>query len=338
MRTFPVLLLAAAALPAQQPFAVCTTTPDLEALVAELLPDADVQSFAAGPEDAHFLEARPSMVRTLHDADALVEIGLDFEVGWLPVLVDGARNASVLRGARSRIDASAAVARLGIPSGPVDRSMGDVHAGGNPHYLLDPLRGLQVAALLVERFAALRPDLRGALDAGHARLRERLAAAMVGPELAKLYEHDAERLALLFEHGKLEAFLREHGDLERLGGWFALLLPHRGALAVADHDLWPYFAQRFCIEIVGFLEPRPGVGPTSRHLERIVQTMRERKVRVVLSAPYFAARHAELVARATGARIAQLAHQVGARACCNDYVGTVDHNVRALAAALAGDQ
>jgi ABC-type Zn uptake system ZnuABC Zn-binding protein ZnuA len=322
-----------------EPLRVCATTPDLGSLVELLLAArAQVTVFAGGAEDPHFLDPRPSMVRTLHGADVLVEVGLDLEAGWLPVLRQGARNAAVQPGAAGHVDASTAVAKLGVPAAAVDRSMGDVHLGGNPHFLLDPVCGLQVAALLRDRLAALRPELAGALAAGFARLRRSLAEAMVGTEIAALYDHDAEKLALLFEHGKLQALLEEQGDAEKLGGWFALLKPWRGAVVLADHDLWPYFARRFGVRVLGFLEPKPGIPPTTRHLEALIARARTQRAQVVLSVPYLPERHARFVADALGGRVAAMAHQTGARPRCTDWVRTVDHNVRELVRALEAAQ
>jgi ABC-type Zn uptake system ZnuABC Zn-binding protein ZnuA len=215
--------------------------------------------------------------------------------------------------------------------------MGDVHAAGNPHFLSDPLCGLQVAQLLRDRFGALWPAERERFTQNFATFRKRLAMAMVGEKVAGLYEHDAEKLALLFPSGKLEELLRAQGDLADLGGWFGALSPLRGSTVVADHDLWPYFAERFGLDVIGFFEPKPGVAPTTAHLQSLVQAMQAKRVRAILSSPYFAVQHAELVSRNTGASIAPMAHQVGARPGTDDYVAFVDHNVRCLVKALRPD-
>jgi zinc/manganese transport system substrate-binding protein len=336
----PLQVLAAlavsAAMPAQEPLRVCATTPDLGVLAAAVGGDAvRVTTFVRGPEDPHFVTARPSMIKELSKADVLVEIGLELEIGWLPVLVEGCRNGRVQAGQPGRIDASSAIDELGVPSGPVDRSHGDVHARGNPHYLLDPVCGLQVGALLRDRFGALRPASAAAFAAGYTALRERLCAAMVGPELARLYEFEAEKLAALFAAGRLVETLRAQGDSEKLGGWFASLLPLRGSKVVADHDVYRYFTARFGVEVVDFLEPKPGVAPSTQHLQRVVERMRSSDVRALLCSPYFEPSHAEFVAKATGVALARMVHQVGALPGVLDYAAAIDHNVRALAAALA---
>ncbi|HEX5051347.1 MAG TPA: metal ABC transporter substrate-binding protein [Planctomycetota bacterium] len=336
-----VSMFALGVLPAQapEPLRVCATTPDLGNLAAEVGGSAvTVTTFVTGPQDAHFLEARPSMIRELNRADALVEVGLELEIGWLPLLVDNARNGKVLPGSPGRIDASTVIRKLEVPAGTFDRSSGDVHPGGNPHFCCDPLCGLRVAALLRDRFTDLRPDGKQLFAANYERFRERLCSAMVGPELAKLYHFDAEKLGVLYARGKLAALLQAQGDLGRLGGWFGEMLPWRGAKVVADHDLWPYFADRFGITVVGFFEPKPGIAPTTAHLEQLIKRMRTEQVRVILSAPYFAPQHAEFVARTTGAKIAAMAHQVGSREGCDDYLAFVGHDVAAVVAALKGTQ
>jgi ABC-type Zn uptake system ZnuABC Zn-binding protein ZnuA len=335
-RLAAALLAAVAAAQDVEPLRACATTPDLASLLEAVGGDlVETTTFTKPTEDAHFVEARPSMVKALNRADLLVEVGLELEQAYLRVLVDNARNAAVLAGGPGRVDASTAIRKLGLPRSPVDRSMGDVHALGNPHYLLDPMRGLEVAALLRDALTRLRPAAKDRFDQGYADLRRRLAVACVGEELAGLYGDDVERLGLLFQHGKLAAFLDEHGDRDKLGGWFAALLPHRGAKVVADHDLWPYFAERFGIEVIGFFEPKPGIAPTTTHLEALIPRMKAESVGVILASPYMAPQHAEFVARKTGARIADMAHQTGARPGCGDYVATAEHNVRVLVSALA---
>lgn len=324
---------------AVEPLRVCATTPDLAALAKDVGGDAvAVTTFTKGPQDPHFLEARPSMISALSRADALIEIGLELEIGWLPLLVDNARNEKVLRGAPGRIDASSVIHRLQVPTGTVDRSSGDIHAGGNPHFCCDPLCGLRVAALLRDRFADLRPASKQEFADNYRRFRDRLCEAMVGPELAKLYDHDADKLGVLFARGKLAKLLEAQGDLGKLAGWFAAMLPYHGAKVVADHDLWPYFADRFGLEVTGFFEPKPGIAPTTSQLEQIIKRMQADHVGVILSAPYFAPQHAEFVARATGAKIAPLAHQVGSREGTDDYIAFVGYNVRVVAAAFRAGQ
>jgi ABC-type Zn uptake system ZnuABC Zn-binding protein ZnuA len=315
------------------PLRVVATTPDLASLARAVAGEhVTLTVLTKGPEDPHFAEAKPSFIKALSEADAYLQNGLELESGYAPALLQNARNARVLPGGSGYIDASVAITPLEMPATAVDRSMGDVHALGNPHYLLDPVRALQVTALLEERFARIRPALEGVLRERHAAFRERIHKALVGEVLATKY--DAGKLAQLFELGKLDAFLREQGDAGDLGGWLGLIGAYRATRVVDDHRIWPYFARRFGLEIFADLEPLPGVPPTTRHLAEIVRRMRANEVGIIVAAPYYDLRHARFIAEATGATIVQLAHQTGSREGTDDYVDMIDYNVRQLAQAL----
>jgi zinc/manganese transport system substrate-binding protein len=318
-----------------QPLRVAVTVPDLGSLVREVGGDqVAVTVFAKGTEDPHFVEAKPSFIKTLSEADLYVEGGMELEMGWASTLLQGARNAKVLPGARGFLDASTVITPLEVPSGPVDRSMGDVHPAGNPHYLVDPINGLRVARLIRDKLIDLRPERQKYFEERYSSFHQRLGAALVGDALAKKY--DVEKLAVLFEVGKLSDFLKSQGEESLLGGWFALMLPYRGAKVVADHNTWPYFARRFGISVIGFLEPKPGLPPTTRHLNELIESMRAQGVRVILANPYFDPRFAQFVAERTGAQVVSMAFMVGARPGTNDYLSMVDYDVRQLAGALRG--
>jgi ABC-type Zn uptake system ZnuABC Zn-binding protein ZnuA len=264
-----------------------------------------------------------------------VQVGRDLESGWMPVLVNNSRNQGAQPGQIGHLDASRAVRALNVPTATTTRAAGDVHMNGNPHFLLDPLCGLEVAALLRDRFAALWPAGREVFVSNFTAFRQRMAEAMVGAELAKLYEYDAEKLAQAFGKSTLIELLRGQGDLGRLGGWFAAMAPLRGTQVVVDHDLWPYFAERFGLAVFGYLEPRPGMTPTTAHLEQLIARMKAAQARVVLASSYFPVQYANTVRQATGATIVPMAHQPSARPGTDDYIAFVDYNVRTLLAALS---
>jgi ABC-type Zn uptake system ZnuABC Zn-binding protein ZnuA len=317
------------------PLQVCATVSDLGSLAREVGGDqVAVTAFAKGTEDAHFVEAKPSFIKALSLCDLFIEIGMEMEMGWAPVLLQNARNGRVLPGSLGFLDASSVIAPLDVPAGQVDRSLGDVHPAGNPHYLLDPVNGLKVARLIREKLTELRPEKRPYFEQRYEAFRQRLGAALVGETLAQKY--DPEKLAILYEAGRLGDFLKGQGDEGKLGGWLGLLLPYQGAKAVGDHNLWPYFARRFGITVVDFLEPKPGLPPTTKHLNATIELMRAQRIKLILANPYFDPRAAQLVAQQTGARVVQVAHQVGAREGTDEYLKMVDYNVRQLAAALRG--
>jgi ABC-type Zn uptake system ZnuABC Zn-binding protein ZnuA len=335
-----VLLLTAALIHAQEtsaPLKVAATVPDLGSLVREVGGDqVEVTVFAKGTEDPHFVEAKPSFVKALSQANLFIQVGLENEMGWAPLLQQNAGNPVVQLGARGYLDASTAITPLDVPAGTVDRSLGDVHAAGNPHYLTDPLNGLAVAGLIRGKLIELRPDQRPSFEQGFQAFRRRLGVAMVGEELAQKY--DFEKLALLYEHGKLLDFLGRQGDDGKLGGWLGMMLPYYGTKVVADHNAWPYFARRFGINVIGFMEPKPGIPPTTKHLGELINTMRAAQVKLVVGVPYYDPRHAQFISQHTGAGVVNMAHQVGARPGTGDYVGMIDYNVRSLVAALRGSR
>ncbi len=320
---------------------VCATIPDLGDLAKQVGGDVvRVTVFTKGPQDPHFLDARPSFIRALSRADVFLLAGMDLEIGWAPALLRSARNAGVQAGAPGYLDASVGVKPLFPDGRRLDRSMGDVHPMGNPHYLLDPLNGLHVARRIATKLEALHPAERDRLERRFSEFRGRLIVALLGAELVESYSvGDLKKLLTIYAHpsggmAKLLEVLEAEKKTTLLGGWVKLMRPHAGAAVVADHNLWPYFAGRFGVDVVDFLEPKPGISPTTRHLAGLVKTMRARKIEVILAAPYFDSRHAEFVSRHTGAVVAPMAHQVGARKGADDYIAMIDYNVRTLAAAL----
>jgi ABC-type Zn uptake system ZnuABC Zn-binding protein ZnuA len=329
------ILLGAA--PAQEaPLRVCATCPDLGALVREIGGDAvSVTVFTKGTEDPHYVEARPSFVRALSEADLLAYVGMELEDGYLPVLIRNSRNTRINQPtADGHVNASTVIQPLQVPEGPVNRSMGDVHLRGNPHYLLDPIRGFKVAELLAARLSKLRPPLASRFGERLAAFRERLGKALVGEALYARYPAEFEKLAILHENGKLKDFVAKLVPPVEIGGWIGRLLPHDGAKVVADHNVWPYFASRYHIELAGFLEPKPGLMPTTKHLSELAGRMKREGIKVILASAYYDPCHAQSVAGATGARIALMAHQAEAREGTRDYLDWMDYNVRTLAEAL----
>jgi ABC-type Zn uptake system ZnuABC Zn-binding protein ZnuA len=328
-----MLLLGGAAAHAE-PLRVCATTPDLANLTATVGgDDVAVVAFARGTEDPHFVEAKPSFVRDLSRCRLLVLNGLEVEVGWLPALLDQARNAAVLPGGDGHLDASTAITPAEVPAGTVDRSMGDVHPSGNPHYLTDPINGLRVAGAIRDRLARLSPEKAADFATRYDAFRAAVGTHLVGDTLARKYA-EWEKLVQLAELGKLDAFLEGQGDAGALGGWLGAMRPHRGTKVVDDHPLWPYFARRFGLVVVGHMEPKPGIPPTTRHLAELIQLMQAQDVRLILTAPYYDARHARFLAEHTTARLVPLANQVGSRPGVDDYLGMIGWNVSHVVDAL----
>lgn len=337
----PTALLFVAALaapaPAQDasaapgPLVVCATTPNLGALLrAVAADDVELTVFCKPTQDPHFLLALPSFVKALSKAELLVFEGLELETGWLPALVDAARNPDLRAHARGSFDASSAIEP--IRSTATDRSAGDVHALGNPHYLVDPLGGIAVAHALAAKLGELRPQRREAYAAAAAALQERIGALLFGDELAARF--DERKLGALQSHGRLDAFLEQQGLADSLGGVLGRTRKHRGARVVVDHDAWPYLLRTLQLETAGFLEPYPGTAPSTRHLGRLVEALRARPARVLLHVPYFEPGPIAFVTDATGIRSIALAHQAGALPSTGDYEAFVRRNLEAIADGL----
>jgi ABC-type Zn uptake system ZnuABC Zn-binding protein ZnuA len=333
-------MLAAAALPAaawsSEKLNVCCTVRSLASIAEEIGGDqCVVTSFAKGSENPHYIDARPSMVKTLSSADVFVQQGLELEVGWAPVILQQARNSKVLPGAPGFVDAAAVIAPIERPTGPVDRSMGDVHPAGNPHFMTDPWNGILVARLLRDKFSELRPAAKDGFAARCAAFEKKICTKLVGDKLADQYPTETiGKLAELNETGKLKGFLEKQGKLADLGGWLGMMLPYSGTKVISDHNLWIYFARRFGLEMAGYLEPKPGITPTTSHLGELVKLIPEQHVKIVFASPGFDPKSGEFVANKTGIKFLVLAHEVGAVDEAGSYVDMIDYDVKQIVAAL----
>lgn len=276
---------------------VVATTPDLASIARDIGGDAvDVKALAKPTEDPHFVDAKPSHVVTLNRADVLIEGGAELEMGWLPPLLETARNAKIAPGAPGRIVASQGIRMLEIPAS-FDRAKGDVHSLGNPHFLADPLNAKIVAANIAEHLSQVDPK----------------SAAVYAANLKKF-------------NATIDAKLAE---------WQKLLAPFKGAKIVTFHKDYPYLAERFGLTIAGNLEPKPGIAPSPAHVAQVITIMQSQKVHVILVQPFQARKTAETVARQTGAVVLEVCQQPGAFKGTDSYVDLMDYVIRAIAASLA---
>ncbi len=318
---------------AEEPLRVVATLTDFASIARHVGGEAvEVSSLTKGTEDPHFVEAKPSFVKLLAEADVLLVAGMDLEVGYLPLLLRNARNGKILPGQPGYVDCSIGMEKLEVPSIPVDRSMGDVHPYGNPHYWLDPINGVYIAEHVAKVFAALRPTQESWFHERARAFRQAVYTQLAGEELASRYE--VGKLALLQNRGQLLSFLESQGDLQQLGGWWGMLLPHAPIKVVDDHNLWAYFARRFGVQVIGHMEPKPGIPPTTAHLQVLVATMRTQGVFLILSSPYYDPRHARFLSEATQATTVPLAHSTGSRPGTDDYIAMIAYNVNTLKTAV----
>ena len=289
--------LALAAAGAAAPLRVVTTTPDLAAIARELGGEAaKVECLASGVANPHFVDAKPSFMVKLMKADLFIQTGLELEVGWAPLLLQGARNPRILPGTPGFLEASWAITPLEAPQSPT-RAMGDVHAGGNPHFMADPDSALAVARLVAKKMGELAPG-------------------------------QAESFA-----GNLAGFEGRLREAQRR--WDKALGPHRGAKYVSYHRDWIYFGRRFGLVSAGEIEPKPGIPPTPAHTGRIIETIKNEGVRMVFTDPWYERRTPESIARESGARLLTMAVMPEAVPEAAGYFAWMDYNVRQVAEALA---
>jgi len=283
--------------PAQAQLRVVTSTTDLYD-IAKAVGAGRITAthIGEGYQDPHFIEAKPSFVLQLRNADVWAFVGLDLEIGWMPLLLQGARNPKLQPGQPGYVDASRVISVLDVARGNVDRSQGDVHPLGNPHYWLDPENGRRIAKLFQKRFATLDPKNASAYDANAKAFTERLDAA------ERTWQTDLARI--------------------------------KGQPVVAWHTSWRYFAEYTGMNIVGFMEPKPGVPPSPAHLAGLIQTMKQAGAKVIVMEPFYDKKTADFVASKTGAKVLVLSPSVGGAKGLDDYIQLMTSGIRQLAAAL----
>ena len=299
MKNLFCLLALLAAVTAQAKLNVVATTADLGALARAIGGDKiSITSLGRPTEDVHFVDARPSFIRLLNQADVLIEGGAELEAGWLAPLLNSARNPRIQSGATGHILALQGIRLLEVPTGPLDRSQGDVHAAGNPHFLMDPANARIVAAHIADSFCTI--------DAAS----------------CEIYRANLKQFT-----DALDA---------RLVVWEKALAPFKGQHAVSFHNSWPYFSERFGIKVDIFLEPKPGIPPTPAHLAHVITQMKEQKIRVIFVEPSLNRKTAETVARATGATLVDVSlFPGGIKGTEGDYLKLFDAITDALAKALS---
>ncbi|MGE0812798.1 MAG: metal ABC transporter substrate-binding protein [Vicinamibacterales bacterium] len=292
------MLLAAPPLAgAQGKLNVVTTTEDLASLVSAIGGDkVTVTGLAKGYQDPHFVDPKPSFILAMSRADLLVVVGRELEIGWLPPLLNSSRNSKVQPGANGYLDASLTVRILDIPAGQITRAMGDYHPLANPHYGLAPGTGRRLAAAIRDRLSALR----GA-DTAY---------------FAERYKDFDGRLA--------EAEKR----------WDATLAPYKGTKIVTYHRSWPNFMERFGLDVMGYVEPKPGIPPSPSHTLELVEDMKAQGVKLIVVEPYFDPKTPQAIANQVGGKVITLAPSVGGVKAASDYVQLFEYDVSTLAAAL----
>ena len=272
---------------------VMTTTEDLAAIAREIGGDkVNVDSIAKGYQDPHFVEPKPSFLLKLQKADLLAVVGLQLEIGWLPPLQTQSRNAKIQVAAKGYLDMSQFCQILEIPTGQVTRAMGDVHPLGNPHYWLDPQNGRRIAKAFADKFSEMDPGDSAAFQSAYQSFDQRLTAAEKG--------------------------------------WEAKMAPYKGRKVVTYHRSWPNFCERFGLDVIDYVEPRPGIPPTPSHTLELENNMKKQNVHLILVEPYFDLRTPNAVAAAVGGEVAQMMPSVGGKKEITTYFQLFDYDINLL--------
>lgn len=277
---------------------VVTTTQDLASIAREVGGDrVQVFAIARGYQDPHFVDPKPSFILELNRADLLIAVGRELEIGWLGPLITSSRNARLRPGEPGYLDASLNVRILEIPTGQITRAMGDVHPQGNPHYWLDPANGRLIAQAVRDRLSALAPGDAATFQRNYESFDRRLAAAEAR--------------------------------------WDAAMAPYKGAKLVTYHRSWPNFMSRFGLDVIGYVEPKPGIPPSPAHTIALIGEMTAQGVKLIVVEPYFDKRTPQAIAAQVGGLVLELAPSVGGQEGVDTYIDLFDRNIAQLTAALA---
>jgi zinc/manganese transport system substrate-binding protein len=294
---FTAMSLAPVVARAQGKLNVITTTEDLASIAREVGGDhVTVEAIARGYQDPHFVEAKPSFILKLQKADVLVLVGRELEIGWLPPLIQQSRNSKIQAGGAGYLDASLQASILEVPTGQVTRAMGDVHPLGNPHYWMDPENGKRVGKEIAEKLSELRPNDKA------------------------------------FYQQKLADFTSRLDAAEKR--WMADMAPYKGTKVVTYHRSFPNFAERFGLDIIGYVEPKPGIPPSPQHTLDLINEMKRQNVKVMLIEPYFDLKTPNAIGRDTGAQVLVMPPSVGGVKEITDYFSLFDYDIKLLVDAI----
>ncbi len=276
---------------------VVATTQDLGSIARDIGGDKiQVDALAQGYQDPHFVEPKPSFILKLHAANLLIVVGRELEIGWLPPLITQSRNAKIQPGSDAYLDASLTAKILEIPTGQITRAMGDVHPLGNPHYWLSPSNGRRIAQAIQQKLSQLDP-------ANAAYFAQRFA--------------DFDRRLT-------------EGEKQ----WKSTMASYKGTKIVSYHRSWPNFADEFGLDVVGYVEPKPGIPPTPSHTLDLINEMKRQNIKIILVEPYFDLKTPNSIARETGAKVLVMPPSVGGVPEIKDYVQLFDYDVKLLVSAF----
>ncbi|HEV8703222.1 MAG TPA: metal ABC transporter substrate-binding protein [Candidatus Polarisedimenticolia bacterium] len=337
----PALLLSDPASAAEGHVKVVSALPNFGSIASAIAGDRiDLTVIASGSQDAHFVDPKPSYIVKLRKADLLLVNGLDLEIGWVPPLTQGARTARLMPGGAGYIDCSTGIRVVEVPLS-LSRTEGDVHPYGNPHYLTDPLNAEIVAGTIAEALKRFDPAGAQAYEDGRRAFVRRLHEALFGKDLVDLA--GGAKLSREAFAGTLDVFLdgtsvggsplRAH-----LGGWLGKMQAVKGKAVVTYHKDYSYFAERFGIRVIDFVEPKPGISPSAKHLEELLTRLKQGDVSVILTRPYVEHRSTDYLAERTKVKILTLPIEVGGAPEATDFFRLFDYATDQIVRALSGGQ
>jgi len=317
---------------------VIASLPNLGSIAAAIGGDRiDLTTIAIGTQDAHFVDPKPSYMVKLRNADILLINGLDLEIGWIPPLTQGARNSKILLGAAGYVDCSTGIPVLEIPS-ILSRTEGDVHPYGNPHYMTDPLIAETVAGTITEALKKTDPASASFYEDQRKAFVRKLHEAIFGKELVELV--GGAKLAREAASGTLDAFLdgTNIGGAPlraKLGGWVGKMQPVKGKPVVCYHKDYSYFSRLFGLDVVEYVEPKPGIQPSAKHLEDLTDRLKRGDVHLIITRPYVEHRSTDWLADRTGVKVLTLPLEVGGSPEATDYFKLFDFVTDQIAKTLS---
>jgi ABC-type Zn uptake system ZnuABC Zn-binding protein ZnuA len=289
-----------------------------------------VESLSDPRQDPHYVQPRPTLMKRARQADMFIEIGLQLEL-WAQKVVDGSGNTRIQYGQPGRVIASNGIATLELPR-VVTREWGDIHPFGNPHVWLDPINVKRIARNIAEALERVDPQHQDVYKTRLRALEERIDVALFGRELVD--EVGARKLTRLAELGRLFDYLDESNLRGKLGGWLEAAEVLRGRAIVTYHKSWIYFVNRFGMTIPIEIEEKPGIPPSAKHRDKVIDTVGRDNVSVIAVSSFYDMSASEYISNRTGARVVRIPIDTGAVSGVDTYFELIDHLIKEIGTPL----
>lgn len=310
------------------PITVITSLPSYASIAQFVGGDlVAVESISAGNQEAHFVQPKPSYALKMNKADLFITTGLDLEL-WVPALLDKARNRNIMEGAVGYVSAATDVPMLEKPETNPDRALGDVHIYGNPHIHTSPVNAKIIAENILVGLKKVAPEHVAAFTANYAAFCDRIDRSLFGEELVEIL--GGEMLSKMLLSGTLFEFLQTkeyRGEklIDKLGGWLQKAMPLRGRKVICYHKDWSYFTRDFGLAVVDYIEPKPGIPPTTKHVKEMIDKITSQKLQVLIVANYYEKNTPNMIAARTGIKAVFIPLDVGGEPGVNTYFDLIDY-------------